>query len=149
MESKPASCELCLSHSSSALCGKCLLVSYCSRECQKKHWDIHKSKCKLLCLGKTDFDKFVTSVYELYKKSDCFQAELQSLDKSRSVKLIHLTNHIDKDSTIVDSKILDIDYFISLTKMEIPQENRVKVIVNTKLANQINLFHLFLEDPPL
>ena len=27
-------------------CGKCKAVTYCSTECQKKHWPLHKSKCE-------------------------------------------------------------------------------------------------------
>ncbi|GBE88075.1 hypothetical protein SCP_1203040 [Sparassis crispa] len=27
-------------------CGGCRLVSYCSKECQKTHWHIHKQDCK-------------------------------------------------------------------------------------------------------
>lgn len=27
-------------------CGRCRLVSYCSRECQKKDWKRHKDSCE-------------------------------------------------------------------------------------------------------
>lgn len=27
-------------------CGKCKSISYCSKECQKLHWDIHKTTCE-------------------------------------------------------------------------------------------------------
>lgn len=27
-------------------CGRCHLVSYCGRECQKEHWPVHKQDCK-------------------------------------------------------------------------------------------------------
>jgi hypothetical protein len=27
-------------------CGRCLLILYCSRDCQKKHWSIHKGECQ-------------------------------------------------------------------------------------------------------
>ena len=28
-------------------CGKCMRVSYCSRECQKSHWKTHKMECRI------------------------------------------------------------------------------------------------------
>ena len=33
---------------SSSCCSRCQLVSYCSRECQKKDWKTHKKVCKTL-----------------------------------------------------------------------------------------------------
>lgn len=28
------------------MCGRCKQISYCSRECQTKHWKYHKTQCK-------------------------------------------------------------------------------------------------------
>ena len=41
-------CENCQKSSVTDLkqCGGCLQVSYCSPECQKKHWKCHKSQCR-------------------------------------------------------------------------------------------------------
>jgi tetratricopeptide (TPR) repeat protein len=33
-------------------CARCVLVIYCSKECQKQHWTVHKSKCIPLHLRK-------------------------------------------------------------------------------------------------
>jgi hypothetical protein len=30
------------------LCGGCMAVRYCSRECQKVHWKAHRKACKEL-----------------------------------------------------------------------------------------------------
>ena len=38
-------CFLCL-EPSKLKCSKCLTIQYCSKECQKKDWKIHKNNCK-------------------------------------------------------------------------------------------------------
>ena len=38
------SCALC-DKSASLKCSKCLIVSYCTQECQKNHWKTHKKTC--------------------------------------------------------------------------------------------------------
>jgi hypothetical protein len=38
-------CIVCNKHAS-ANCAKCTLIPYCSRECQLKHWNVHKKTCK-------------------------------------------------------------------------------------------------------
>ncbi|KAJ7633659.1 hypothetical protein DFH06DRAFT_1479568 [Mycena polygramma] len=45
------SCHAIKDRDSFKRCGSCLLVRYCSSECQKKHWPDHKKFC-----GKTIFD---------------------------------------------------------------------------------------------
>lgn len=34
-------------------CGSCVIVHYCSAECQKADWTIHKYECKFFTLSKT------------------------------------------------------------------------------------------------
>ncbi|XP_022244846.1 uncharacterized protein LOC111086415 [Limulus polyphemus] len=44
-----AVCSFCrASLGSLKLCGKCRKASYCSKECQRSHWDHHKHMCALL-----------------------------------------------------------------------------------------------------
>ena len=39
-------CSYCSQYSNSLKkCSRCRLVQYCGRECQKKHWNTHKSRC--------------------------------------------------------------------------------------------------------
>lgn len=39
-------CAACGEKNPSKKCGNCKGVGYCSRECQKAHWPIHKKTCK-------------------------------------------------------------------------------------------------------
>ena len=41
-------CPSCHKIGEHSACSGCLMVSYCSRECQKKDWKTHKSLCKIL-----------------------------------------------------------------------------------------------------
>ena len=41
-------CPSCFKIGEHSACSGCLMVSYCSRECQKKHWRQHKDMCKAL-----------------------------------------------------------------------------------------------------
>lgn len=41
-----AKCVVCLNRSEK--CGRCDVVSYCSRECQARDWKSHKSVCKVV-----------------------------------------------------------------------------------------------------
>ncbi|CAJ1960628.1 unnamed protein product [Cylindrotheca closterium] len=40
----PKACVIC-AKSSSLVCGKCKTMKYCSRDCQKQHWKLHKKTC--------------------------------------------------------------------------------------------------------
>jgi len=43
----PTTCHGCgLSESASQKCSRCRTVYYCSQECQRQHWPIHKQNCK-------------------------------------------------------------------------------------------------------
>lgn len=40
-------CQSCLEHAEKLLrCGRCKTIRYCSKECQSKHWRIHKDMCR-------------------------------------------------------------------------------------------------------
>ena len=41
-------CPSCHKIGEHSACSACMMVSYCSRECQKKDWKTHKSLCKIL-----------------------------------------------------------------------------------------------------
>jgi hypothetical protein len=46
---KSENCELCGNITDSAKnmqCGACQKVYYCSQDCKRKHWKLHKEKCK-------------------------------------------------------------------------------------------------------
>lgn len=45
IKSTSKSCQLC-SKRASQICGRCKEVYYCSTDCQKNHWRIHKIDCK-------------------------------------------------------------------------------------------------------
>jgi hypothetical protein len=38
-------CALCKTTQAKKKCGACIVISYCGRECQKKHWPLHKKFC--------------------------------------------------------------------------------------------------------
>ncbi|CAJ1960630.1 unnamed protein product [Cylindrotheca closterium] len=40
----PKACVIC-AKSSNHVCGKCKVMNYCSRDCQKQHWKLHKKTC--------------------------------------------------------------------------------------------------------
>lgn len=44
---KTKECNVCLKEDPGKKCGKCMLVAYCSRECQSKDWREHKKVCGL------------------------------------------------------------------------------------------------------
>ena len=39
-------CRQCGNVADTQACSRCKSVTYCSRECQKKHWKLHKPDCK-------------------------------------------------------------------------------------------------------
>lgn len=47
LRSLPPSCSRCMKILEPPLlrCGKCRKAAYCSRECQKVHWSVHKKEC--------------------------------------------------------------------------------------------------------
>jgi hypothetical protein len=45
---KSASCVSCNNHKKLYICTGCYFMRYCNKECQMKHWHIHKSQCLLL-----------------------------------------------------------------------------------------------------
>ena len=43
----PKECAACgITGKPLLVCGKCHMTRYCSRECQKAHWNVHKAMCK-------------------------------------------------------------------------------------------------------
>ncbi|KAF7373117.1 hypothetical protein MSAN_00519500 [Mycena sanguinolenta] len=54
-------------------CGKCHLLSYCSKECQKKHWPEHKQEC-----GKDDVPKFIPKLVKTLLANPLLCLQLQS-----------------------------------------------------------------------
>ena len=52
-------CAACGEAGASLKCGGCGLVYYCSRECQKKHWKVHKKECKTKSTESVDRDNVV------------------------------------------------------------------------------------------
>ena len=50
-------CAYCMAHEGNLKlrkCAQCRAVVYCSAECQKKHWKVHKQQCKRLGGGGED-----------------------------------------------------------------------------------------------
>ena len=45
LEAAKTRCEACFKLNQSSWCGICKVVYYCNRECQRKHWPLHKEKC--------------------------------------------------------------------------------------------------------
>ena len=43
-------CPVCYKIGEHSACAGCMMVSYCSRDCQKKDWKNHKLVCKVLSL---------------------------------------------------------------------------------------------------
>ena len=41
-----ANCDVVANNTHLKKCAACKLVTYCSKECQKKHWPVHKTVCK-------------------------------------------------------------------------------------------------------
>jgi len=45
METTPTACATCSASGVLLRCGKCLQTAYCNRECQRRHWPVHKTSC--------------------------------------------------------------------------------------------------------
>lgn len=56
-------CPICMS-SASLRCLRCHGVFYCGRDCQVKHWPIHKLDCQRLKLCKQDHESHLRKLYE-------------------------------------------------------------------------------------
>ena len=50
-------CDNCHEKNGDQRCGKCKCVYYCSRDCQAKHWSLHKVECKAICKQEMSFAK--------------------------------------------------------------------------------------------
>ncbi|KAF2427808.1 hypothetical protein EJ08DRAFT_699344 [Tothia fuscella] len=49
-DSKPSAetkCAICEKHAAETKCASCKQIHYCSRECQKEDWSLHKKVCKI------------------------------------------------------------------------------------------------------
>ena len=76
-----SSCMVCHKTRARSKCGGCLSVSYCSKECAKKHWPYHKKQCVLSALSQLE------SLYAEYRRR-CITGETQSLQDVRKLARI-------------------------------------------------------------
>eukprot|EP00483_Globobulimina_turgida_P000264 UN00264 len=53
----PGNCHLCNTPDAKSSCGGCKSVFYCNRQCQVKHWNVHKLECKTFRSAKTEEKK--------------------------------------------------------------------------------------------
>lgn len=88
-------------------CSKCLCASYCSRECQVKHWPIHKE----LCLDSNS----ESDLHTLLKKADNFdiQGNYEKAEKV-SKKCLKIVGEMKKGQ--VDDFVLHIAHRLAVMK---------------------------------
>lgn len=75
-------CKISIDYKKVNLCGKCLTVSYCSSECQKKNWKTHKNACK------NKKDDFVENSVGMFACSSSIQKEKMVWTAFRSSPVI-------------------------------------------------------------
>ena len=88
MSSQNRTCPVCQQANATKRCSRCNAVWYCSPECQRKHWTIHKPVCN---------SEFQSHQYELHKKA--FDAiiekyNLKTEEKSTEIAEV-LTSGVD------------------------------------------------------
>ncbi len=52
---QPDGCTVCGTGEDLMKCGKCRMTPYCSKKCQKAHWETHKKDCRFESAGKSRF----------------------------------------------------------------------------------------------
>ncbi|KAL7155955.1 hypothetical protein ABFS83_03G110900 [Erythranthe nasuta] len=67
-ESPESKCEWCFSSSNIKACSACHAVWYCSRECQKSDWKLHRAECKSLSKVEKERLKYLTPMIRLMVK---------------------------------------------------------------------------------
>ena len=75
-------CCVCAKTEDVKRCGKCKLVAYCSKECQKDHLDHHKVYCSMI----VDLQKI--ELWKLYRDHTVSQKNLDWKTQTRLVKLV-------------------------------------------------------------
>ncbi len=90
-------CGYCLCKNALMLCSRCKRIHYCSKECQKKHWKIHKPLCKETSMK---FLKLIEINYNILKSflrdnvANILEAVVQVVKKS-GIKMSDIVLEVD------------------------------------------------------
>lgn len=98
-------CENCENLSYSC-CGKCKIVNYCSSQCQKKNWSIHKKFCNLL-YNNTDFNNYASLLINFANNDDIFILSLQAYYNIPGVLLVNYDIFNNSIVNIMNSNLDD------------------------------------------
>lgn len=109
------SCMFCYKMSTKMMrCSKCGTATYCNKECQSKHWKIHK----LTCLDREDdIIEYLESMSKFLNNIEWFAPNLakstEILNKAKKFPMIHCERndyHINPESVMtIKYEIYDID----------------------------------------
>lgn len=78
-------CVVCKKGDCKGRCSKCRVVFYCSTECQKMGWKIHKKHCDDMKYLKS-MSKNTSKFYVMYCMSDQKEKDLAFVDEIKSIK---------------------------------------------------------------
>ena len=85
-------CNHCMKKNPKKLCTGCRTAFYCSKNCQKKHWEYHKIICKSINLLEND-SKHKESVNVNEIKGTVFGLNSKSKSKKSLIKIVGISVH--------------------------------------------------------
>ena len=87
-------CACCCLKEGNKRCGGCKQTYYCSKECQTKHWAVHKRKCKKIKRKKKKINKATkqNNVYQSMAKNMFNTGKLSMYDEISANKPTQIAN---------------------------------------------------------